>query len=166
MHRRFLIPALFSAAFVTLAAPAFAQGALSVSDPWARATAANARAGAAYLTINAGNEADKLIAASTPVSEKAEIHATYSEGGMMKMKPVGAIAVDAGKSVSLAPGGYHVMLVGLKHPLTAGESFPLTLTFAKGGTKTVMVMVRPVGAAASSMNMGAMGDHAHGDMKH
>jgi copper(I)-binding protein len=90
-------------------------------------------------------KADKLIAASAPksVTKKAQLHRTMmGSGDLMSMAPVKAIAVPAWGTVKLKPGGYHIMLIGLRKPLEAGASFPLTLTFARSGKQTVTVKVR------------------------
>jgi hypothetical protein len=134
-------------------------GDITVEGPWARASAGPARAGAAFMTLNnAGAVDDKLIAASTDVSNKAELHTHIRDGEIMRMRPVDGIDVPAGGVANLQPGGLHVMLMGLKQPLKEGEAFPLTLTFEKAGEVTVEVMVMKAGA----MGQGAM--HGHGTM--
>jgi copper(I)-binding protein len=122
---------------------------IEIAHPFARATAVTAKTGAAYFTIvNAGASDDRLIAASSPIAEKSELHATIDDNGVMKMRPLVAIAVKAGERVELKPGGMHLMLTGLKAPLKVGQSFPLTLTFEKAGPVTVTVGVEKVGAAS------------------
>jgi hypothetical protein len=120
-------------------------GQLTVDNAWARATPGKSETGAAYVTIRSPT-ADRLVAASTPVAKKAELHTMTMSGMVMKMRPVAGVDVPAGQTVTLAPGGLHVMLMGLKQPLHAGQSFPLTLTFAKAGARTVDVAVETVGA--------------------
>src|SRR5271165_5520403 len=119
-------------------------GGLEVNNAWARATPGKSNVGAAYVTIQSPT-ADKLVAASTPVAKKAELHTMTMSGTVMKMRPIAVVDIPAGQSVKLAPGGMHIMLMGLKVPLKAGQSFALTLTFAKAGTKTVDVAVEKVG---------------------
>jgi len=85
----------------------------------------------------------------------AELHRTENDNGVMKMVPIAAIDVKAGQKVALAPGGYHVMLMDLKAPLTEGQSFPLTLVFDKAGKIDVMVKVGKAGAMGSG-DMGGM----------
>jgi copper(I)-binding protein len=137
----------FAAGLALMAAAAPAQtGPLAVSDAWARATPGKSTTGAAYATIESPT-ADRLVAASTPVANKAELHTMSMSGMVMKMRPIAGVDIPAGQKVTLAPGGMHIMLVGLKKPLTAGQSFPLALTFAKAGTRTVEVTVEKVGAA-------------------
>jgi periplasmic copper chaperone A len=135
------------AVFVFAAAAASAQtGQLQVGDAWARATPGKSETGAAYVTIQSPT-ADRLVAASTPVAKTAELHTMSMSGMVMKMRPVAGIDIPAGQPVTLAPGGIHIMLMGLTQPLRAGQSFPLTLTFDKAGTRTVDVAVQKVGAA-------------------
>jgi copper(I)-binding protein len=132
-----------------LAVPALAQdGQLEVGNAWARATPGKAENGAAYLTIQSPM-ADRLVSASTPVAKKAELHTMSMEGMVMKMRPLAALEIPAGKAVTLNPGGTHIMLLGLKEPLREGQSFPLTLTFEKAGPKEVTVAVGKPGATAA-----------------
>jgi len=97
--------------------------------------------------------------ASTPVAATAEVHETTNDNGVMRMRPVPTLALEPGKSVTLTPGGYHLMLMGLKHPLKQGDSFPLTLTFAHAAPVTVQVSI--AGPGASAMDHAAM----HGGMQ-
>jgi periplasmic copper chaperone A len=122
-----------------------ATGQIEIGQPWARATPATAKIGAVYLTIRSA-AADRLIAASSPVATTAELHESAMAGMVMKMRRLAGVKIPAGQTVAFAPGGMHVMLVGLKAPLREGQSFPLTLTFAKAGPQTVTVMVGKVGA--------------------
>jgi copper(I)-binding protein len=139
------------------------HGPIAVENAWARATPGNAQTGAAYLTlINRGDTTDRLVSVSTPVAEKAELHENKVDNGIMKMRPTGPITVAPGRSEVFKPGGEHVMLMGLKHPLKEGDSFPLTLTFEKGSTAEVSVKVEKAGA----MGMGAMAPKAAPPMEH
>lgn len=138
---------------------AMADG-VAVEAPFARATAGPARNGATFLTVrNAGAEADRLIGAKTPVAERAELHTHLHENGVMKMRPVEAIAVPAGGVATLEPGGDHIMMMGLKAPLKEGESFPLTLIFEKAGEVTVDVPIGGVGAMQGSGDSSHHGTH-------
>ena len=138
-----------------------------VEDVWARASVG--RNGAAFLTVmNKGATDDRLIAAKSDVSPRVELHTHLMEGNVMKMRQVKDIPVPAGKSVTLKPGGLHVMIIGLKKKLVEGESFPLTLVFEKAGEITVPVPIKRIGAMngghGGSMNMdhgGAMGGMRH-----
>lgn len=123
---------------------------ITVTDAWARASAATASAGAAYATItNAGSSADALIGASSPAAATVEVHETVamgspdaSGGGMMGMRPVARVEIPAGSSLQLKPGSYHVMLIGLARDLKVGDSIDLTFTFEKAGEITVTAQVR------------------------
>jgi copper(I)-binding protein len=119
---------------------------LEVSNAWARATPGTAETGAAYLTIQSPT-ADRLLSVSSPVAKKAELHTMSMEGMVMKMRPLADVDIPAGQPVTLKPGGQHVMLLGLDAPLREGQSFPLTLTFEKAGTRTVTVAIEKPGAA-------------------
>ena len=117
-----------------------------VDHPWARASAGAAKTGAAYLTITDQGQPDRLTGASTPVAETTELHESMSDMGTMKMRPVPGLALAPGKAVKLAPGGHHLMLMGLKAPLKAGDTVPLTLRFERAQPMTVTVTVEPVTA--------------------
>lgn len=120
---------------------------IEIMSPWARATAADAENGVAYMTVvNKSNSDDRLVAVSTPVAATAEPHKTTDENGVMKMLPADAVEVKAGSEVVLKPGGYHVMLMHLKAPLIEGQTFPMTLTFEKAGKVEVTVKVEKAGA--------------------
>lgn len=152
--------AMIAFAFVAaLSAPAFAQSpgasSITIDAAWARATPGGAKTGVVYLTLtNHGADADRLVAASTPVAEKAEFHTEFEDNGVMKMRPLAAIEVKPHEKTVLKPNGMHLMLIGLKQPLKEGENFPLTLEFAHAGTMVVPIKVTKLGA----MDMGGR-DH-------
>ncbi|HLN23034.1 MAG TPA: copper chaperone PCu(A)C [Patescibacteria group bacterium] len=125
----------------------YKAGDVVIGHPWTRATTGSGQNGAAYLTlVNNGKEADRLIKASTPAAQKAELHTHLVEDGVMKMRPVEGIDIEPGAPLELKPGGLHVMLLGLKEPLKDGGKIPLTLTFQKAGDVTVEVQVESAGA--------------------
>jgi len=143
--------ALASAVCMAVISSVYAQTSspIELNHAWARATAASAANGAVYLTItNHGTADDRLAGASTAVASKAELHITLNENGVMKMRPIADVPVKAGGRAQFKPGGMHIMLLGLKHPLKAGDSFPLTLIFDKAGAVETMVKVEKAGAAA------------------
>ena len=135
------------------AAPALAHsvefGALSLTDLWTRATPPKAPTAGGYLTItNNGNTPDRLIAVSSPVAEVGELHVMETKDGVMTMHPVeGGIEIPAGSTVTLAPGGLHVMFVTVKEPLVEGGKMPVTLTFEKAGSIETFLHVQAIGAA-------------------
>ncbi len=145
------IAAAAIAFLIGLAPPAaaheYALGALEIIHPWARASIGKARSGAAYLAIaNNGATADRLVGARTQIAKKAGLHRSVMENGVMKMRPVEGIEIAPGETVVLEPGGFHVMLMGLKTPLVEGTRFPMTLIFEKAGSIAVEVTVQKAAA--------------------
>lgn len=140
------------AVLIATAAPALAQGtgaaSITVQQPWARATPAGAKTGAVYMTIvNKTGSADRLTGASSDVATTLQIHEMAVVHGVMRMRELPhGLPIPAGGTVVLKPGSYHVMLIGLKKPLMAGESFPLTLTFEKAGNISITVPIQAMGA--------------------
>lgn len=125
-----------------LAAHEINFGALTVIHPWARATAPGASTGVVYLVIeNTGTDADRLIGAETPRARQASFHESALVNEVMTMRELEAVRLGPKDIVSFEPEGLHVMLFGLKAPLQAGETFPLTLQFEKAGRLTVDVIV-------------------------
>ncbi|MCS4504887.1 hypothetical protein KBTX_03154 [wastewater metagenome] len=129
-------------------AHAAAPGGVTVSEAWARATPPGAPAGAAYFKATAASGADRLVGVASPVAKKATLHRTVTENGNRTMKHVDGVDVGPDNPLAFAPGGYHVMLMGLDQPLKAGDRFSMTLTFEKAGDIEVDVEVRPITAGA------------------
>jgi periplasmic copper chaperone A len=149
------------AAFPAVAGDA-AIGAIQIKSAWARATPPGAPAGGAFASIvNTGTAEDTLVGVAADVAKTVELHTHVMDGAVMRMRAVPSIPVGPGQTVALAPGGYHVMLIGLKQPLKAGEHFPLTLTFQHAGPVTVTVDVAAIGAAGPVADMPMMHDPAH-----
>lgn len=116
-----------------LAPPAWAAGGIEIHHPWTR-PGVPGRPLAVYMGIhNRGDAPDRLIAARSPRAERAELHRSEMQDGMMTMAPIAALEVPAGGVVHLAPGGYHLMVFGVEEPPREGESFPLVLVFEKAG---------------------------------
>jgi periplasmic copper chaperone A len=138
------------ASLMLFSAAALAQGDdVKITDAWARATPGGAQTAAAYVTVES-TAGDRLTGASTPAAQKADIHEMTMEGNVMKMRQVDGVDLPAGKPVTLKPGGYHIMLTGLAKPLQEGQTFPLTLDFAKAGTRQITISVEKVGAMGPS----------------
>ncbi|GAB4574095.1 MAG: hypothetical protein Kow0077_18920 [Anaerolineae bacterium] len=114
------------------------------SDSEAMDMAGSPAVSAAYLTLtNSGGAADRLVGAETDAATVVEIHTVEMDNGVMRMRPVAdGIEVPAGGSISLEPGGYHLMLIDLTRDLVAGETIALTLHFASGKTLQVEAEVR------------------------
>jgi copper(I)-binding protein len=100
-----------------------------------RATVGSMPSSAAYLSItNHGAMADRLLTAESNLARKTELHTMEVTNGVMKMRQIdGGINIPVGKTIQLAPGGFHVMLIGLKAPLNADENYQVTLVFEKAG---------------------------------
>lgn len=132
----------------------FKAGDLLIEHPWARATVPTAKVAGGYLTIvNSGAAADKLLAVTAELGQKAEIHEMAMKDGVMTMRAVeGGIGIAPGSTVALQPGGhdtgYHIMFIGLDRQLKQGEAFKATLTFEKAGTVPVEFKVEPIGFKA------------------
>jgi periplasmic copper chaperone A len=135
---------------------AFADEAgIRLDHAWSRAAMAG-HEGAVYLTITDTGTQDTLIGITTPVATKAELHLSFDDHGVMKMRAVPSLPVEPGKPVSLTPGGYHIMLMGLKQALKQGDSFPVTLSFARAGQVTTSATVEKAGASMPNMDHGTM----------
>jgi copper(I)-binding protein len=120
---------------------------LKIDHPYARPTPPGARTAGVYFTIrNGGKEADRLVNAKTPAAQSAEIHSMTMQGNLMKMRQVPGVEIPAGGEVAFKSGGYHVMLVGVSHPLAVGDQVPLTLTFEKAGPVQVFANVEAANA--------------------
>ena len=153
---RSLVQMLASVLFAATlcAAPARAQevkaGDLVITQAWARATPNGAKIGGGYLTIeNKGSAPDRLIGGSTDAAAKLEVHEMAMKDGVMKMRPLdNGVVIEPGKTVKLAPGGYHLMMFDLKGPLKQGDTVPVTLKFEKAGEVKVSLAVQGIGAQA------------------
>jgi periplasmic copper chaperone A len=129
-------------------------GSVQITGAWARATPAKAENGGAYLTLEA-TTGDRLIGASAPIAAKAELHRMTMTNGIMKMRQLASIDLPPGKKVTLKPGALHIMLIGLKKPLETGQTFPLTLDFAKAGKREVTVTVEKIASMGPDMTAGS-----------
>jgi copper(I)-binding protein len=123
-------------------------GGLVVSQGWSRATPGGAKVGGGYLTIeNKGSAPDRLVAASGEFAGRVEIHEMAVKDGVMTMRPLEkGLLIEPGKTVKLAPGGYHLMLFDLKNALKQGDKLPLTLEFETAGKVAIFLDVQGVGA--------------------
>ena len=119
---------------------------LVARSAWARATAPGQETGGVFLTIRGVGQPDRLVGGSTSVARTVEIHTMRMDGAVMRMRRQESVDVPADGTLVLAPGGTHLLLVGLKAPLSPGRSFDLSLDFAKAGRKAVKVKVLPIGA--------------------
>lgn len=153
MNRRLLLAlsAALCVASLAEAAHDFKQGALEIQHPWARPTVAGQSAGGGYLAIrNTGSVADRLLGGTAAGAASVELHEMRMDGDVMRMREIKALELPAGKLVTLAPGGLHLMLMGLKAPLKVGDKLPVKLRFEKAGEVEVVFHVQSKPAPAAS----------------
>ena len=155
MKRVLLIPGfLLAIASLTSAPTARAAGeTIHIVDANARPTPPGVTAGVVYLMLmNHGAEDDTLTGISTPIADMAELHRSVTENGIARMPPVTGFVIKSNDGVTFKPGGLHIMLMGLKQPLKIGQTFPVTLTFAKAGPVEITVTVQPLKPPKPSMD--------------
>jgi copper(I)-binding protein len=157
-----------------LTAPACAQevkaGDLVITQAWSRATPGGAKVAGGYVTIeNKGSAQDRLTGGSADIASKVEVHEMAMNTGVMTMRPLdGGLVIEPGKTVKLAPGGYHLMMFDLKGPIKQGDKLAVTLQFDKAGKVSVPFAVQGVGAPGPTaagggmapMDMKKMPDHS------
>lgn len=166
MIRTFLLA--LAALLVTVPAHAHEEkaGDLVISHPWTRATASSQKAGAVFMKIvNHSDDADRLIGAASPDADVAEVHGHTMDGDVMRMRRVDGVDVPAEGTAVLAPGGYHIMLIGLKAPLFEETTVPLTLKFEHAGEFEIEVIVESPAYQGSPKSDGGIkpgGGNGHG----
>ena len=122
-------------------------GSVTVSGLWTAATPPGAATASGYLTItNTGTVADRLTAVTSPLAGGAMLHEMEITNDIASMRMVDGIDIPPGKTVALAPNGFHIMFVTLKQPLKAGDTLPVVLTFARAGQIQATLAVLPVGS--------------------
>jgi copper(I)-binding protein len=148
----YLFAAIVSPAFGAIAAHAtdYDVGSIHIAQPWSRATPKGATTGAGCMTItNKGTTSDQVNCVSSDASQQCQIHSMTMEGGVMKMRAVeGGLEIKPGQTITLRPGGFHVMFVDLKHPLERGKTVKATLKFDNAGTVELEYPVVAIGAPA------------------
>ncbi|MCB9978188.1 MAG: copper chaperone PCu(A)C [Rhodospirillales bacterium] len=166
-HLSFLASAFVGLSlFLAAPAPAHADSGISITVPYAFATAEGQANGAAFMTIASPTQDDVLTNAQSPAAKTVEFHEHTMDGAVMGMRKVDSIAVPMDMGVTLNPMGYHIMLIDLNAPLVAGDTVPLTLTFEKAGTVDVTARIVPPGTVPEGAPAPVM-DHDMGhDMDH
>jgi copper(I)-binding protein len=149
---------------VLLASSAGAQSAsnagLAFDAPWVRASAPGQKNGAGYVQIkNKSGQTDRLISATTANVGRVELHTIINENGVAKMRQVQGIEVPAGAGATLAPGGFHIMFMGLNAPFQAGDVVPVTLRFEKAGEVKVDFEIKPATYNPAATGHGAAHKH-------
>lgn len=149
------------AAAATAGSDTVKVGALTIVQPWMRATPTGATVAGGYVRItNTGAMPDRLVSASIPLAGRGEVHEMATVNGVMTMNEVaGGLTIPPGGTVELKPGGYHLMFMDLSSGPKAGDTVRGTLTFEKAGKVDVAFRVSPVGAPGPAG--GAMSEHQH-----
>ena len=126
---------------------------ITLGSAWTRATSARAPVGAGYLVVrNTGATPDRLLSVATAAADAAQLHSIDFANGIMRMRPIaGGVVVPAHGEARFAPGGNHIMFIGLKRPFVAGAEVPATLRFARAGTIAVLFKVQAPGADHGTM---------------
>jgi copper(I)-binding protein len=133
---------------------------LAFDRPWVRASAPGQKNGAGYVQIqNKSTQTDRLISATTANVGRVELHTIINENGVAKMRQVQGIDVPAGASATLAPGGFHIMFMGLNAPFKAGEIVPVTLRFEKAGEVNVNFEIKPATHNPAAIEQNAAHKH-------
>ena len=132
-----------SALSASQAADVTAQ-ALTLSDAWVRSSVPGQVNGAGYVKIqNKGTQADRLLSATSAAANTVELHTVITENGVAKMREINGLDVPADKTITMAPGGYHVMFLQIKEPFKEGSVIPVTLKFEKAGEVKVDFVAKP-----------------------
>ena len=134
----------------------FRAGALTVEQPWARATPGGAKVGGYMRITNTGTTSDRLVGGSVAAAGRFEVHEMSNQDNVMRMRPVDSLEVKPGETVELRPGGFHAMFLDLREPLKEGDRVRGTLVFEKAGSLDIEYIVRGIGAQSAGP-----GEHHH-----
>ena len=147
-------------ATLLLASSALHAQNVEVSNAWVRSTVQGQKGTGAFMNITAKDGA-KLVGVSSPVAGVAEVHEMKMEGDIMKMRALPVLDLPAGQTVQFKPGGYHLMLMDLKQPLSKGSTVPLTLRLQDAqGIETRLEVSVPVNTAPPAAMAGNAADHS------
>lgn len=159
--KRFTLFGLFFTTLCQIAAAGSVADNIMVDDPYVRAVPPGQPNSASFMTLhNKGENGSALIAVSSPAAEVVELHTHIMEEGMMRMRKVDKIDLPAGGAVKLQPGGFHVMMIGLKQKLIPDEKVSLTLNFDDGSSLDVDAPVRKL-QMQMQMKQGDQMSHMH-----
>jgi copper(I)-binding protein len=144
------------------------HSAIEAEQPWTRATPPGAGAGGGFVTLtNHGDGDDMLLGATSPITKRVEIHIMEMDGDVMRMVPLpGGIELPAGGSVTLAPGGLHLMLMELGSPIVEGAPVPVTLEFQHAEPMEIELRVLPVGESPEGHHHESGHSHGHNHAAH
>ncbi len=162
--RRLAIALALTAVTIGFPPVTFAQtAAVTIENPWTRATAPGQAVAGGFMTVvNSTGAEDRLLRASSPVATEVQIHNTTMDGGVMRMRPMtDGVAIPAGGRVEFKPRALHLMFMGLRSPIAAGTTVPVTLEFERAGKVGATFRVEAVAAAPSAPAKPATGHHHH-----
>jgi copper(I)-binding protein len=128
-----------------------AKKGIEVSDAWARTSMQGMNSAVYFVLQNHEAEADELIGAASDVADVVEVHESKMEGDVMMMNRVESIVLEPSAKVEFKPGGYHVMLIGLKQDLKAGDEIEVTLQFRDGPDLTIKATVKDATGGMQNM---------------
>ena len=146
-----------------------ANAQVKIDEAWVRATVPQQKATGAFMKLTAAKDT-RLVAVTTPLTPKAEVHEMAMQDNVMRMRQIPAIELPAGTTVELKPGGFHVMFLDLTAQVKAGDQVPLTLIFEdRSGARQTVEVKAPARALNAAMPAkddkgtqgGGHGDHAH-----
>lgn len=165
--RAALVAAILAVTTAGAVAQSYKAGMLEITRLWSRATPGGARVGAGYLTItNRGKQSDRLVSVTSSMAKRVSIHSMTMVKGVMRMRPLkDGLEIKPGQTVELRPGGYHLMLMGLRQPLIKGKAFKAALKFQNAGKVIVSFDVAAIGAKAPAGDQEA-GRGSGGMMRH
>ncbi len=157
----FLVFAFLLALIQASSAHSYTVGSLDIGHPWSRETPAGIKVGGGYLTVkNSAKNSDRLLAVTSDIAKRIEIHEMAIQDGIMKMRKLeNGLDIPAQGEVTLKPGSYHLMLLDLSQPLKEGESFKATLQFEKAGSVEVSFKIEAMGNVSHE-------SHDHHNKKH
>lgn len=139
-------------ALLAAIAAAWAEAPVTVAAPHVRLLPAPARQTSAFMTLrNPGARPVRLVGAESPLAERIELHQVIQDRQVMARRPVVAIPVAAGAETRLAPGGFQMVLIGLREPLAQGRHIPITLAFDDGSTQRIAAPVLAIAAAETGL---------------
>lgn len=138
------------------------SGSVEVTDAWIRLAPPGVKVHAGYLTVsNRGTKERYLVAVESPAFSKAEMHISREKNGVATMEHLAQVTIPPGKSVTFAPGGLHVMLMGVKEKQAGNAAVPLTLVFRNGDRIATRALIKK----RADMD-GLFGQDGHGTHRH
>lgn len=142
-------------------AHSFQAGEITIGHPWIRAAPIAAKVAGGFLTLeNQGETADRLLAVEVAFAGRTQLHSVTLEGDVMQMRPLpDGVEIPPQSTVTLAPGGLHIMFLELSAPLAEGQQLPGTLIFEKAGRIEVEFIVEPLGTPGSGHDHHGQGGH-------